>query len=411
MARQLVEAEDSPTRRLGSLVEEMMTAPIKSLSTSASLLAVLACGGGQTTPDAPADSVAGERRVVLQETDSVFVSRPFRFYLNQKGEYIVTDDGSARIMWFGPGGQLEFAIGRRGRGPGEFQAPGAVVLLDDSTVAVEERRARALKVLRVPGGQELRTVRFTGAVADDNVLIRDTVWFGVIAPRLGQGPGVYLGLGSLVQWAVADSFTTTRWDGPASDLLSGQTLGPLGLLASQVITVRDSVIFSKFGTRDTVHARLRNGDFLGAWPVPRKNRRGVSRAAIDYALDRKNWNDPKFRRRYWANEEFSQDVRLASLDNGWLVLVTLDATVDGDALNGILKMTILDVERGRACVDRVIPHAGVATPLALVRGDTVVTLTQELDTDQRVRLVATHFPVIPASCDWVPLEKAPAPTK
>lgn len=389
----------------------MMRASITAFAVGASVLLMLGCGGGQATPEATPDSIVGARRVVLQESESLFVGRPFRFYISPQGEHIVTDDGSARVLWFGPDGKLEFAIGRRGRGPGEFHAPGAVVLLDDSTVAIEERRSRALKVLRLPGGKELRTVNFTGAVADDNVLIRDTVWFGVIAPRMGEERGVYLGLGSLVQWAVADSFTTTRWDGPAADLLSGQTLGPLGLLASQVIAVRDSVIFSKFGTRDTIHARLRNGDLLDAWPVPKTHRRGVSRAAIDYALDRKNWDDPKFRKRFWANEEFSQDIRLAVLNNGWLVLVTLDAMVDGEALNGVLMTTVLDLDGGRACIDRVMPHAGVATPLAIVRGDTVVTLTQELDADQRIRLIATYFPLFPLECEWTALRKVPSPAR
>lgn len=387
----------------------MMRLPTRAAWSIVWMWTIIGCRGESPSPAAAPDSAHEARRVLLRESDSLFVGRPFRFYVSEKGEYIITDDGSARVLWFGTDGRLEFAVGRRGSGPGEFRGPGAVVLLDDSTVAIEERRGRVLKVLRIPSGHELRTVSFNGAVADDNVLIRDTVWFGVTAPRLGEGRGVYLGIGSLVQWVVADSFTTTRWDGPASDLLSGQTLGPVGLLASQVIAVRDSVIYSKFGTRDSIHARLRGGELLGAWPVPRSRRRGVSRDAIMYALDRKNWDDPKFTKRYWANEEFSQDIRLASLSNGWLVLVTLDATVDGDALNGVLMMTILDLDRGRACVDRVIPHTGVATPLAVVHGDTVVTLTQELDAAQRIRLVAAYFPVIPTSCDWVSLQKAPTP--
>jgi len=370
---------------------------------------VLACGGPSTGPAGAPDSIVPGRIVVLQESDSLFVGRPFRFYVRSGGQHIVTDDGSARILWFGSDGKLDFAVGRRGRGPGEFQAPGAVVELDDSTVAIEERRSAALKILRIPSGRELRSVYFPGAVAEDYTVTGDTVWFGVTAPRLGEGRGVFLGIGSLVRWILKDSAATVMWPGPGADLLSGTTLSPLGFLASQVIAIRDSIIYSKFGTRDILEARLRDGTLVTAWRVPRQWRRGIPEETIRFALDQKNWGDPQFGEDFWAQQRFSADRRLGVLSNGWLVLATIDGWVTGKVLNGTVMVTVLDLERQRACVDRILPTNGVAWPKLTLRGDSVVTLTQELDQAERIRLVATYFPVMPASCDWVPLEKAPAP--
>jgi hypothetical protein len=279
-------------------------------------------------------------------------------------------------------------------------------MLDDSTVAIEDRRIAALKVLRIPSGRQLRAVHFPGAVADDYTVTGDTVWFATLAPRRGEGLGVYLGIGSLVRWITQDSSATVMWSGPSADLLSGTTLSPLSVLASQVIAIRDSTIYSKFGTRDILEARRRDGTLIDAWGVPQKWRRGLSEDLMRFALDQKNWYDPQFGEDFWGQTRFSSDRRLGILQNGWLVLATVDGWVSGKVLNGTVMVTLLDLDGERACVDRVVPTNGVAWPRVTLHGDSIVTLTQELDANDKLRLMAIYFPVMPASCDWVPLGKA-----
>lgn len=368
---------------------------------------LLACASSTQQAAAP-DTIAPGRKVVLQESESLFVGRPFRYYVTANGSHVVTDDGSARVLWFSADGRLEFSVGQRGSGPGEFQAPGAVVMVDDSTVAIEDRRIAALKVLRIPSGQQVRSIYFPGAVADDYVVTGDTVWFATLAPRRGATPGVTLGMGSLVRWVVSDSAASAVWPGPAADLLSGTMSTPLGVLASQVIAIRDSIIYSKFGTRDILEARLRNGARIDAWQVPRKWRRGLDEGLMRFARDQRNWSDPQFGEDFWGQTRFSSDRRLGILQNGWLVLATVDGWVSGKVLNGTVMVTVLDLAGARACVDRVVPTNGVAWPRVTLHGDSLVTLTQELGTDDTIRLVATYFPMLPEACDWVPLEKAPS---
>ncbi len=375
------------------------------------LAAVIACGTPTVQTAGTVDSLTPARRVVLQESESLFVGRPFRFYVTAKGQHIVTDDGSARVLQFGPTGTLEWAVGRLGSGPGEFRAPGAVVVVDDSTIAVEDRRTAQLKILRVPSGREVRIVRFPGAVADGNTIVHDTVWFGTLAPVRGAQLGYTIGVGSLVRWVIAESSAVAVWPGPAADLLSGNRLSPLGLLASQVVVLQDSLVYSKFGTRDLLEQRTRSGEILNRWEVPRSIRHGVPREMIDYALDPTNWMDPRFAQDFWGERIFSLDRSLALLSDGTLALGTVDAVIEGKTLNGTVMSTLLDIRNHRACVDRIVPHRGVAIPRFAIKADTLVLLTQELDAAERVRLVATYYPLLPKSCNWVPLEQAPRPTK
>jgi len=69
-------------------------------------------------------------------------------------------------------------------------------------------------------------------------------------------------------------------------------------------------------------------------------------------------------------------------------------------------VTVIDIERRRACVDAPVPQTGAARPAVRVRGDTLFVLRQEME-ETRISTVIDQYVVNTASCRWVPLVPGP----
>lgn len=70
--------------------------------------------------------------VQIQETDTLFLSRPAQMVLGLHGHVYVTEVREARVLDVGPSGRIERVFGRKGRGPGEFESPIAIAASGDT---------------------------------------------------------------------------------------------------------------------------------------------------------------------------------------------------------------------------------------------------------------------------------------
>ncbi len=345
------------------------------------------------------DSLVLARSVLLRESDSQYIAHPFRWAIQPDGDYLISDDGTSAVWWYRPDGALRRIIGRRGGGPGEFKFPGAIIRLDDATIAVDERREQRFKVLRLRDGVELRAVRSDAIVPLNGILWGDTVWFGSMAIRGGEVPGTIAGVGSLVRWPVRDSVAAAQWAAPRG-LESHGSPSPLGYLASQMLAVDSAGFWVKYGLRDVLERHARDGRLEGEWQLPAVRRRGVSPTKVAFALDRDNWWGRELSDPNWTELTFSQDAGFGLLPDSLIVLVTKDAVIEGNVTLGRYFVSLLDPLRNRACIDMALPNSAVAVPLIALRGDSIVVLGQELDAANQVRLMVRYYALPVKTCRW-----------
>ncbi len=78
----------------------------------------------------PIDSVR------IAENDSLLLSRPNRIVVGSRGDYFVVDGAEARVLEITSAGRIVRTFGRKGSGPGEFQAPGSSAVQGDTLLAV-----------------------------------------------------------------------------------------------------------------------------------------------------------------------------------------------------------------------------------------------------------------------------------
>lgn len=83
---------------------------------------------------------------------------------------------------------------------------------------------------------------------------------------------------------------------------------------------------------------------------------------------------------------------------------------DAPQLTAQLHVTIIDIERRRACVDAPVPRTGEARPAVQVRGDTLFVLRQEME-ETRIATFVDQYVVNAAACQWIPLATGPMLTR
>lgn len=360
------------------------------------MLAPSACGAPMVPVSEQSPPLAAVQEVVLVETDSLFVARPVRLSIHPDGRLFVADDASGSVFEYARDGTLRSRFGRLGAGPGEFRAPGVVAFLGDTAIAVEDRRLRRLKVLATRDGEEMAQVRFDGISASAATFWRDTVWFGVLAPYQDPTTLQFTGLGALARWVPGDSVAPILWEAP-DGLIVGGAVSPLAILASQEIVPDSLGFWVKYGVRDVLERRSRDGVLLREWPIPRIVRRGVPHEEIERVGEsRSRWMSlsPDY-----AERTFSQDLALGALAPGRLVLMTLDTALDDETTIGTLYLSFLDPLGERACVDRRVPYSGAGRPVVTFYADTVVVLSQEVEEHaSEVRLVAKYYTPLGEDC-------------
>jgi hypothetical protein len=125
------------------------------------LLALLAVGLGAAEPAADLASVYRKGRITLApdrdfaqgaDWEELFPTRPRAIAVAADGSVFVSNQRDHKIYKFGPDGALLKTFGKKGQGPGDFQFPSELSVLDDAYLVVGEfMEGRRISLFKLDG--------------------------------------------------------------------------------------------------------------------------------------------------------------------------------------------------------------------------------------------------------------------
>jgi len=125
------------------------------------------------------------RTVRLQEADSaLIVSSVPAVASSRRGWIAIADDRDGNVKLFDASGRYVRTIGRRGSGPGEYQAPRGVAFATDTTLAIADDGARRWSLVtvngivvrsgRLPVARAGAAINVAGSIAIPGYAVRDS---------------------------------------------------------------------------------------------------------------------------------------------------------------------------------------------------------------------------------------------
>jgi len=202
------------------------------------------------------ESIASRRVVTLEETAEVINVFP-NVSIDPGGGFIVTDAGEAQVRLYGADGQLLAHMGRRGLGPGEFQAPRSGFRLPSGNILVLESR-RAVEFDGVDGA-ELRTFATDFTPVQSAAFFRDSLAL-VVSPVSARRLDEQLHIWNFVTNQVVRSFLVPPL---ADDLRVAASLS-----AWTAADVRADSIVAVFSVLDTAYVYAPDGSLARRFPIP-----------------------------------------------------------------------------------------------------------------------------------------------
>lgn len=197
----------------------------------------------------------------LDESDTVINVFP-EVRVDQAGGFLIADTREAQVRRYGDRGELLFARGRRGEGPGEFQAPVAFLRRQPhgDLLAVDVRGR--LSFFDPTGSELLRTVQTPMQFITDVEQLSDSIvlmvgWIEPTAPRLH--------LFDIDRQRLVRSFHEPFRGTPHVELTA--------IMGWNEVAVRGDTVAAIYGPSDTVYYYDRGGDPLGSVPIPFVNYR------------------------------------------------------------------------------------------------------------------------------------------
>lgn len=315
------------------------------------LVAVVSCDSADRgTPVAPLTSVTWTDSVRLMESDSLFIADPASITRHADGRLVVSDVRSARVIVFDADGKPLVALGRRGRGPGEFAAPSVVELLDDSTVAVLDVSTARVSRFNLVSGAFVNAARLPSPAIDMRVSSTG-VW--VAAPLVATDQ-------SFARWDLIADTMTLHGVMPESYTRFPRLRRNLGMGA--ITEAGDGVWVGMLGSNALDFYALNALDTPArSVEVPRLRRRGVP-------LDKPELLDKEV-----AYEEEVQStsmlMSIAQLSDGRLATVHQDFTIDGQSLKVSAFLSVIDARTGTGCIDLAVPTVSEMPPVLRLIGD------------------------------------------
>ncbi|HEU4799488.1 MAG TPA: 6-bladed beta-propeller [Gemmatimonadales bacterium] len=339
-------------------------------------------GGTGVGMGAPPTVVVSDS-VVLEENDSLYLGDPAYLAPLSSGGYLVTDGMQARVVHFDADGRLVGVIGNKGRGPGEFASPFAVIERPDGTIAVSDAELDRISVFDAT--HELMFDVSTAAIVRDAALIGPDVWLAGTNQADATG---------LTRWT-AD--TVLRSSLPIPDTY--RAIPPLAGIhhAVQLDAWGDSLLVAFSGTSEIMLAGP-DGVPVAAVTVPAVRRKGVTREALQKMA---NPATP-------FPEMFSAISALFGLhrrSDGSIMAVHFDQVLDGNAIESEVFASLLSADRTRACVDAPVALVGETQPVIAFRGDTLLVLEQ-LTQSEPVVTVIRKLLVEDDACAWQPITES-----
>ena len=178
----------------------------------------------------------------LVETPQALVVTPM-VTIDRKGGFLVADIREAQIRRYGEGGDLLWSTGRKGRGPGEFVAPGAAVRLGGGEVVAVDRTGRLTRYDSA-GASVLRTDETELNHVEEMVLLGDTaLLLGGVLKGDHEGPRLHL-------WDLRTHSLRASFFSPLSNAANRTVSFAAGWTKA---SVRHGSVAATFATSDTVY--------------------------------------------------------------------------------------------------------------------------------------------------------------
>ena len=349
-------------------------------------------------PCSAAQAPAGLRQlpvVRIVENDSLFLTRPIEIALGPGGMVFVTEASEARVLGITPNGRIEKSFGRQGRGPGEFVSPATLAAAGDSMLLVFDRGQRRITSIRLPSWTLGAIIPLPEAwpptmrVVNGAVLVRSYDWDQKT---------------SLAQLDAAG--TLVNREGVIPDVGLKYPMLIHGAFPGAIFAIAGTTAYAMFEVSPALYQWPRGGRVATTLTLPAPRRRGVRTELFEQLLQ-----DPGNAAR---NQELLQNrsvpVALETMTSSMLVLVTKDVAVANDSQTVVHHVTVVDLQRRRACPDLAIPSSRGRVsmrdphPPVAVRGDTLVILDDVPDSRGEPGPALRRFRIEPARCEqWLGL--------
>jgi len=335
-------------------------------------LAACAAGDGETQVGAGAATITLVDTVLIEETPSVFVARPAHLAVSGRDEFFISDAFSRNVIHVRANGQVAGGIGRRGRGPGEFEAPTTMLVAHDSLLLVADQARGGVVVRSLESGLERALLRIEGA-RPTMTMVGDVVYAGTVNSvrrtalarwNLGGDSVHYFGV-------LPDAYERS----PMRDFIRNVSLAAWGDTLAYIV-----------GLTDVVYIATSDGRLSDSLRVPRLTRRGLPTGQRLAAL-----RDPNK-----AAAESSLPWALGSLRDGRLVAVFADGEMRSNAFGGRLFVTVLARAGNAHCTDILVPSDGHELPRVAFDGDEMLVLEQRVVRGRAVHVVRRYS--FPAAC-------------
>jgi hypothetical protein len=348
-------------------------AAIRAVIAATMLLAACAPGQEEAQGTDFADALMLVDSLVIVETATDFVARPTHLSTYGTRGLFITDAFARNVIHVRVNGQVAGGIGRRGRGPGEFEAPSTVLVAHDSLLYVADQVRGGVIVRDLASGQERELLRMEGN-RPTMTIVGDTIYAGTVNATRGT---------SLARWSTSGG--PVRYFGtlPAAFLRS-----PFNRFVQNVSLAawRDTLAYV-VGLSEVVYIATTDGVVRDSVVVPRGSRRGVPNEARQATM-----REPKD-----IASGSSLPWALGSLSDGRLVVVFADGEMRGpNTLGGRLYVSVLGRGRGASCTDIPLPGDGHELPRITFDGDRMLVLEQRVVGGRPLNVLRRY--AFPASC-------------
>lgn len=329
--------------------------------------------------------------VRIQETDTLFLSRPIQMVLGSRGHVYVTEVGGAGIRDIGPSGRIERVFGRNGRGPGEFVSPASMATSGDTLLAVYDHGTKRVTLVDVPKWTLVRVLpllsQWPPVIKFAGIDLLVTAWdfesktslarANEATGSLDQRQGVIPELGQQTQMVIAGAF----WN---------STFVPVGDEVFALYEVSNSLFRWKRGARAAREITL---------PVVR--RRGIPPGLFESLV-----RDPASATPARILDR-STPVAIAQVSGDILAIVMVDVKVEGEEWNAVHHVTLYDARREQVCADLPVPASRLKVtlakdplPVVALRGDTLALLEQAESAGGDPIQLLRWFRIEPSQCEW-----------
>lgn len=247
-----------------------------------------------------------------EEIPESFIYQSYDFCIDETGNLYVADSGNCRIAIFGPDGAYQRSFGRRGDGPGEFQAV-AIQALEGDTLSLWDYRSRRTTWYQTDGTLldvliPYHRIQARGLRKDADGLLYYSYHFGE-----RQGDLQYGSYGVLITTADGDTISDIR---PLNQLVffsvqhaQGESgANPPFAGSSEVLLQRDGKILASTGLEPILQLFNREGDLV------KEIRVGLNPEVISVS-ERHALQDSLRARANRSSSEFSRAVLRAFADN------------------------------------------------------------------------------------------------